>query len=75
MNPTPEAYRFDVAISFAGDGKRDQVRAVAERLRRELGHDKVFFDEWFEAELAGHDAHIVLQNIYGKHARLVVTGV
>jgi hypothetical protein len=68
-------YRFDVALSFAGDGKRLYVRAVAELLRRELGAGKVFFDEWFEAELAGHDGHIVLQNIYRKETRLVVTCV
>jgi len=68
-------YRFDVALSFAGDGKRLYVRAVAELLRRELGEGKVFFDEWFEAELAGHDGHVVLQNIYRKETCLVVTCV
>jgi TIR domain len=74
-HPDPQHYRFEVALSFAGDGKRPQVCAVAEVLRRELGEGKVFFDEWFEEELAGHDAHIVLQNIYRKETRLVVTCV
>jgi hypothetical protein len=71
---TPE-YRFDVAISFAGDNKRATVRAVAELLQLQLGVGKVFFDEWFEAELAGHDAQAVLQNIYRRSTRLVVTCV
>lgn len=68
----PSPYRFEVAISFAGDEKRPVVRTVAELLRDRLGSGKVFFDEWFEAELAGHDAQIVLQAIYRKQTRLVV---
>lgn len=78
-DPTPseknQKYRFEVALSFAGDNKRDLVRRVAENLRDALGSGKVFFDEWFEAELAGPDAQIVLQSIYGSESRLVVTCV
>ena len=68
-------YRFEVAISFAGDNKRSIVREVAQVLRTRLGHGTVFFDEWFEAELAGPDAQIVLQGIYGVSTRLVVSCV
>jgi formylglycine-generating enzyme required for sulfatase activity len=68
----PMEFRFDVALSFAGDGKRDRVRSVAELLQRELGKGRVFFDEWFEVELAGHDGNNRLQDIYRKKARLVV---
>jgi hypothetical protein len=68
-------YRFEIAISFAGDNKRDLVREVAELLQQKLGKGKVFFDEWFESELAGNDAQIVLQNIYKTKTRLVVTCV
>jgi hypothetical protein len=67
-----ESYRFEVAFSFAGDDKRPKVREIAESLRSELGDGKVFFDEWFEAELAGHDANLVLQSIYRHQSRLVV---
>ena len=70
-----DTYRFEVALSFAGDDKRPVVREVAETLRSTLGDGRVFFDEWFEAELAGHDAHLVLQNIYRKQTRLVVACV
>ena len=77
--PPPNAdespYRFEVALSFAGDNKRDKVRQIASTLRNKLGDGKVFFDEWFEAELAGHDAVAYLHNVYGKQAQLVVTCV
>ena len=64
--------RFEVALSFAGDHKRDKIRATAKILEQELGEGKVFFDEWFEAEIAGVDAQIVLQRIYGESSQLVV---
>lgn len=67
--------RFEVALSFAGDGKRDRIREIATILKEELGDGKVFFDEWFEAELAGFDAQIVLQKIYSKESQLVVACV
>ncbi len=68
-------YRFEIAISFAGDNKRDSVRKVAGLLQEKVGKGKVFFDEWFESELAGADAQLVLQNYYGKRTRLVVACV
>lgn len=71
----PEDYRFEIALSFAGDNKRDLVRKVAVLLRDKVGEGRVFFDEWFESELAGPDAHIVLQNYYCRMTRLVVTCV
>jgi hypothetical protein len=68
-------FRFEVALSFASDGKRDKVRELARLLRDELGDGRVFFDEWFEAELAGPDAQVVLQDYYGRASRLVVVCV
>jgi len=68
-------HRFEVALSFAGDNKRDKVRRVAELLRDRLGDGRVFFDEWFEHELAGHDAQVVLQAIYERSTWMVVTCV
>src|SRR5689334_19758352 len=66
-------YTFEIALSFAGDNKRAMVREVAELLQAQVGWGRVFFDEWFEAELAGADAHVVLQRIYGSSTRLVVS--
>ena len=51
-------YQFEIAISFAGDNKRELVRKMAELLQEKVGKGKVFFDEWFEAEIAGPEAHI-----------------
>lgn len=65
-------FRFEIAISFAGDSKRDLIRSVAELLVETVGKGKVFLDEWFEAELAGPDAHLVLQDIYQNRTCLVV---
>ena len=67
--------RFDVALSFAGDNKRDVVREIAILLQDKLGPGRVFFDEFFEAELAGTDADSYLQKIYGEDSKLVVSCV
>lgn len=64
-----------MAFSFAGDGKRDVVRAVATRVREKIGKSKVFFDEWYEDLLAGPDANVVLQRIYQTQSFVVVVGV
>jgi hypothetical protein len=51
------------------------IRRIALILRKELGDGKVFFDEWFEAELAGPDAQVVLQTFYRRETRLLVACV
>jgi len=38
-------YRFEVAFSIAGEDKRDTVRKVASIVQKQVGNDKVFFDE------------------------------
>ncbi len=68
-------YRFDVAISFAGDNKRRKVRKVAKILRKRLGKKRVFFDEFFQAEIAGTNADTYLQNVYQNDSCLVVSCV
>lgn len=73
MDINDSEFRFEVAVSFAGDKKRDRIRRIMEILVAKIGRGKVFFDEWFESELAGHDGQIVLQNIYLKKTRLVVS--
>lgn len=66
--------RFLVAFSFAGQ-QREFVRAVAEAVERKLGSGTVFLDEWFEYYIAGADADLKLQNIYGEKCELVVVCV
>jgi len=63
--------KFLVAFSFAGE-QRELIRPVAERLEQALGLSTVFFDDWFEHYIAGHDADLKLQEIYGMRSALVV---
>lgn len=74
-NAAGEKYRFEVALSFAGDNKRSYVREVARLLRDNLGDGKVFLDEWFEAEIAGLDAQLFFQKVFKSESRLVVVFV
>jgi hypothetical protein len=66
--------KFLVAFSFAGE-QRDLVRAIAEAVEKKIGTNSVFFDEWFEHYLAGHDADLKLQEIYGEKCELAVVCV
>ena len=63
-----------MAFSFAGE-QRDLVRSIAESVERRLGISNVFFDEWFEHYLAGNDADLRLQEIYGTRCVLAVVCV
>jgi hypothetical protein len=63
--------RFLVAFSFAGE-QRDLVYSVAKSVEDTLGEGTVFFDEWFEHYIAGHDADTKLQEIYAGRSELVV---
>lgn len=65
---------FLVAFSFAGE-ERELVRLVAEEVEKELGMGNVFFDEWFEHYIAGADADLKLQAIYGEQCVLAVVCV
>lgn len=67
--PVPE--KFLVAFSFAGE-QRELVRSIAEAVEQRLGVGTVFYDDWFEHYIAGDDADLRLQNIYGKRSVLVV---
>lgn len=49
--------KFLVAFSFAGE-QRTQVRSIASELEQTLGPSTVFFDEWYEFYIAGHDADL-----------------
>jgi hypothetical protein len=66
--------KFLIAFSLAGE-QRNLVRSIAEAVEKELGPATVFLDEWFEHFIAGHDADLKLQQIYGKQCELVVVCV
>jgi hypothetical protein len=66
--------KFLVAFSFAGE-QRDFVRVIAEAVEKELGSGTVFLDEWFEYFVAGNDADLKLQKLYGERCELAVVCV
>ncbi len=66
-----ESYRFLVALSFAGE-IRKRVEPIALRLAKILGKERVFYDKWYEDEIAGTDAHFELQRIYSSTTKMVV---
>ena len=66
--------KFLVSFSFAGE-QRDLVSAVAEAVEKRLGPITVFYDDWFEYYIAGEDADLRLQDVYGQRSALVVVCV
>lgn len=66
--------RFLVAFSFAGEQRR-LVRTIAQAVESLLGPGTVFLDEWYEFWLAGADADIKLQDLYGNRCALAVVCV
>ncbi|WMJ08101.1 TIR domain-containing protein [Nitrosomonas sp. sh817] len=63
--------RFLVALSFPGE-HRNYVHQVANALAEKLGQDKVFYDQWYTAELAQPDMDVLLQSFYHDHSELIV---
>ncbi|NQV27777.1 MAG: TIR domain-containing protein [Rhodopirellula sp.] len=63
--------RFDVALSFPGE-HRTFVEEVAKSLSRSLTREKVFYDRFYEAELARPNLDTYLQHIYHNDVNLVV---
>lgn len=64
-----QSYDFDVALSYAGED-RSYVYEVANKLR--ANGVRVFYDEFFTAELWGRDLYVYLDNIYRERARFTV---
>ena len=63
--------RFKVGLSYPGE-HRPFVAEVAEHLADKLGKDRVFYDKYYEAELARPDLDTYLQAIYHDQCNLVV---
>ena len=63
--------RFKVALSFPGE-VRPFVEAIANILAKRVGRDKVFYDKYYEAELARPNLDVYLQSIYHKDSELIV---
>ncbi|TAN53869.1 MAG: TIR domain-containing protein [Methylococcaceae bacterium] len=63
--------RFRVALSFPGE-HRAYVAQIADCLAQQLGRRQVFYDRWYEVELAKPNLDLHLQAIYHDQADLVV---
>jgi hypothetical protein len=63
------AFRYDVALSFAGDD-RGLVHPIAVRLR-EAGV-RVFYDEFQQSEIWGNDLVVFFDEVFRKTARYAV---
>jgi hypothetical protein len=63
--------RFAVAFSLAGE-QRQLVLPVVQEVEAVLGRSAVFYDDWYEHWIAGNDADLLLQQIYGEMSDLVV---
>src|SRR5215831_11403878 len=62
--------KFQVALSFAGE-HRSFVEGVADHLSRNLGQNRVFYDRYYEAELARPNLDTYLTHIYREDADLI----
>lgn len=66
-----ELARFRVALSFPGE-RRPYVEQVAEALAHELGKDAVFYDNYYQPQLARPNLDVLLQRIYHDNSDLIV---
>ncbi len=62
--------RFRVALSFPGE-HREFLAQVANSLANGLGRERVFYDKYYEAELARPDLDTYLQRIYHDDSDLI----
>jgi hypothetical protein len=63
--------RFRVALSFPGEA-RQRVEEIAEIMAAELFRDRIFYDNWYKAELARPNLDLYLQDIYRNQSDLLV---
>ncbi len=66
--------RFAVAFSLAGE-QRQLVLPIAQEVEAILGRSTVFYDDWYEHWIAGSDADLLLQELYGRGTELVIVCV
>jgi hypothetical protein len=66
-----ELTHFRVALSFPGD-HRPYVEKVASILRKKLGDGAVFYDNYYQPQLARPNLDVLLQRIYHHNSDLIV---
>lgn len=70
-NPNWPTEPFLVALSYPSE-ERDFVEKVAIELGENIGRKNVFYDRWYEADLAGQAGDLKLAHVYKKMSTLVV---
>jgi hypothetical protein len=70
-NNMRESNNFEIALTFAGEN-RNYVEQVATELELTLGKGKVFYDNFFQADLARLDLDVFLQDIYHNKSNFIV---
>jgi hypothetical protein len=63
--------RFDVALTFPGE-QRPLVELIAGELSARLTRERVFYDRYYEAELARPNLDTYLRAIYHDESQLIV---
>jgi len=62
---------FNVAVSFPGE-KRQYVEEAVNALANLIGTKNIFYDRWYDSQLARPGIDVILQNIYNERTDLVV---
>ncbi|MGP4014002.1 toll/interleukin-1 receptor domain-containing protein [Streptomyces sp. 4N124] len=71
-NSPTETFDFDVALSYAAEDRK-YVEAIAGMLEEK--EVRIFYDEYFTADLWGRDLYTELDEVYRKRARFVIVFV
>lgn len=76
VSPSPrsptdfELTHFRIALSFPGE-KRSYVEQVAAALSNKLGKDAIFYDNYYQPQLARPNLDALLQRIYRDNSELI----
>ncbi|MGJ8652325.1 MAG: AAA family ATPase [Opitutaceae bacterium] len=62
--------RFGVSLSFSGEN-RNYVEAVANKLAKQLGRERILYDHFYEAEFAKPNLDVWLPNLYKDQSELI----
>jgi len=71
VHKAPAGRRFKVGLSFPGE-LRALLDPVAEALGQKLGRERVFYDRFYEAELARPNLDVYLQSLYHDESEIIV---
>jgi len=66
-----ENKKYKIAFSFPGE-IRNRVESIANIIASKIGKEKVFYDNYYKAQLARLDLDVFLQNIYHNESELIV---